>query len=516
MKKNKFLAGSIILIAGEILTRLLGLIYIIPLSNINDGIGAILAILTTPYSIFLMVSALGVANIVNSEISRYYGKNHDEVKATTINGMLYVTILSVIGFLIVMVFAPQMMNVMIGDEVSSVEYYDALVASFRIMGVSIIFFAINMHFKSLLIGVGHLKIVSYSYVQEAFLKILFTMAIVLFFKDKLTGENADLGYACYAIGIGVTLSVATTTILYTVHIIRTKLHRRLLKGVFKFKPQKFKYMFVTGGIFFVTGIYVTAFTLIDQIVASNLIGLSGEREEIYGAFFTDTSKLVMLAVTMGAVFTTMLIKHIESSEEKEKFKEFNNIINNIILYCSLAIAGYLIAIPYIYNLLFPPYNPTGIYFLRIQAVLIPFYILRDLIGVYAIIRGHRKNVIKTTIIMFGLKLFLTPALCFGFMMFGVKYGYLGLIVSSIISITVATIILYKMNIEIIRFSKKQIFQKLLITLFTVLALVVFLMADRLFRSFTDNNVLLFMANALLILIVFVGFYTKLFLKLERK
>lgn len=110
MKKQGFLLGSAILMASMLITKILGLIYKIPLTNILGGEG--MSYYSSAYSIFMPVFAISVTGITtalskiiseNLSFKRYANAlkiKHCAMLFFTLTGVLFTVIALIIGYLI--------------------------------------------------------------------------------------------------------------------------------------------------------------------------------------------------------------------------------------------------------------------------------------------------------------------------------------------------------------------------------------------------------------------------------
>ncbi len=117
MKKNSFVEGTIIATAAIILTKILGMLYVIPFYGIigSQG-GALYSYAYNIYTIFLDMSSAGIPTAISKIISEYNTVGMKEAKYRTfVLGRKIVMILSAIGFLIMFVFADLFAMAIIGD-----------------------------------------------------------------------------------------------------------------------------------------------------------------------------------------------------------------------------------------------------------------------------------------------------------------------------------------------------------------------------------------------------------------
>ncbi len=117
MKKNSFVEGAVIATTAVIITKILGMLYVIPFYDIigTQG-GALYSYAYNIYSIFLGISSCGIPVAISKIISEYSTLGYEEAKYRTFKiGKKIIGILSVIGFFIMFIFADVMARAIIGN-----------------------------------------------------------------------------------------------------------------------------------------------------------------------------------------------------------------------------------------------------------------------------------------------------------------------------------------------------------------------------------------------------------------
>ncbi len=117
MKKNSFVEGAFIATLAVVITKILGMLYVIPFYNIigSQG-GALYSYAYNIYTIFLDMSSAGIPTAISKIISEYNTLEMNEAKYRTfILGKKIVTYISVIGFLVMFLLADVMAGAIIGD-----------------------------------------------------------------------------------------------------------------------------------------------------------------------------------------------------------------------------------------------------------------------------------------------------------------------------------------------------------------------------------------------------------------
>ncbi len=117
LKKSSFVEGAVIATAAVIITKILGMLYVIPFYNIigTQG-GALYSYAYNIYAIFLGISSAGIPTAISKIISEYNTLGMEEAKYRTFRiGKKIIGYISVIGFLVMFIFAEVMARAIIGN-----------------------------------------------------------------------------------------------------------------------------------------------------------------------------------------------------------------------------------------------------------------------------------------------------------------------------------------------------------------------------------------------------------------
>ena len=108
MKKNSFIEGTIIATIFIFLVKILGMLYVVPFYSIVGSKGAALySYAYNIYLIFLSISSAGIPNAISKIISEFDTLGYIDAKNRTYKiSKKIISILSIISFLILFLFAP--------------------------------------------------------------------------------------------------------------------------------------------------------------------------------------------------------------------------------------------------------------------------------------------------------------------------------------------------------------------------------------------------------------------------
>ena len=117
LKKSGFLEGAFIATFCIIITKVLGIIYVIPFYKIiGERGGTLYGYAYNIYNIFLIISSAGIPLAISKLTSEYHALKEDDKKVRMYEiATKIISIFSVLSFLICFIFAPQLSNLIIGE-----------------------------------------------------------------------------------------------------------------------------------------------------------------------------------------------------------------------------------------------------------------------------------------------------------------------------------------------------------------------------------------------------------------
>ena len=117
MKKTGFLAGAAISTIGIVLCKIIGLVYVIPFyAIIGTQGGALYSYAYSIYNIFLNLATSGIPVAMSKIVSEFNEMKYFNTKERTFKlGLKIISILCIISFVVLFIFAPQIAYLIIGD-----------------------------------------------------------------------------------------------------------------------------------------------------------------------------------------------------------------------------------------------------------------------------------------------------------------------------------------------------------------------------------------------------------------
>lgn len=117
LRKSNFLEGAFIATLCIIITKIIGVVYVIPFYKIiGEQGGTLYGYAYNIYNVFLIISSAGIPLAISKLTSEYNTLNMHDKKARMYNlATKIIMTFSIVSFLICFIFAPQLSNLIIGE-----------------------------------------------------------------------------------------------------------------------------------------------------------------------------------------------------------------------------------------------------------------------------------------------------------------------------------------------------------------------------------------------------------------
>ena len=116
MKRTGFLAGAFISVLGIVICKVIGLVYVIPFyAIIGTQGGALYSYAYSIYNVFLNLATSGIPVAMSKVVSEYNEMKFYNTKERVFKiGLKVISLLCIISFLVLFIFAPSLANMIIG------------------------------------------------------------------------------------------------------------------------------------------------------------------------------------------------------------------------------------------------------------------------------------------------------------------------------------------------------------------------------------------------------------------
>lgn len=335
LRKSSFVEGTIIATLAIIFTKILGLIYVIPFYEIVGTQGsALYSYAYTIYNIFLDISSAGLPIAISKIINEYNTLNMMDAKLRAYNiGKKIMFYIAVSIFIILIVFAPQIANALIGDLKGGNTVNDV---SFAIRCVS--FAILIVPFLSVEKGYlqGH-KIIRVSSVSQILEQIV-RIAIILggsYIVIKILNKSVTLAVGVSVLGAFFGGIVAYIYIKHSVNKNRSALgldkeykkddvtNKAIIKKIFSYAIP-----------FIIINIVSSFYNFVDMTLllrTMQYLKLStSDVEFVTSAVATWAPKINMVVTSLAMGMSTSFIPAMVSAYTLKKWDDVNNKFNQAI------------------------------------------------------------------------------------------------------------------------------------------------------------------------------------------
>ncbi|WP_460022311.1 putative polysaccharide biosynthesis protein [Lactovum odontotermitis] len=320
LQQEKMVTGTAWLSLANIVSRLLGAVYVIPwyalMAPYGDRANTLYAMGYNVYALFLLLSTIGIPVAVAKEVARYNALGDENMAYRLVRQMLILmTGLGIIMALIMFFAAPGLAAASGGGK--------ALIPVMRSLALSILVFPAMSVIRGYFQGLNQMKAFAVSQIYEQVVRIIW-MLVTAFVIMRLGSKSwqSAVTESTTAAFIGMIASFA----VLIVYLLRDgNLRKILAPGPTRSKIETLpllKQTVISALPFVVTGSAIQIFKLIDQMTFVNVMRWVTDYDvsylnDLFAYFSANTDKITMIligvALTLGDVglplITTAFTKH---------------------------------------------------------------------------------------------------------------------------------------------------------------------------------------------------------------
>lgn len=321
MKKESFLKGALISTLCIILSKVLGIIYVIPFhAIIGEKGGALYSYAYTIYNLFLTLSTVGLPLAISKIVSEYNTLDYQDAKKRSYKIAFYFTLsLSIVSSLTLFIFAPIISNLIKGG-VSGGNSVSDIVFVLRVASTAIFFSTILSTTRGYLQGHKFISVSSISQIIEQFVRVL-VIIFGSYIGIKIFGLKEAVGIAVF----GATAGALVAFIYLRLKMKKTKIDENYItkreetkitnKYLFK-KLIKYTIPFVITSV--IASIYdtVDTFTIVKGLVKYGSMDVDSA-EAVLGVIATWGNKLNMIVTSIASGIVVSLLPNLTSDFVKK-------------------------------------------------------------------------------------------------------------------------------------------------------------------------------------------------------
>ena len=485
MKKNSFLAGAAISTLGIVITKVIGLVYVIPFYAII-GIqgGALYSYAYSIYNMFLNLATSGIPVAMSKVVSEFNSLKYYYTKERTFRmGLKIIGILGISVFLILFIFAPDLAYFIIGD-VKGGNTIEDVTFVIRVIATAILVVPFLSVSKGYLQGHKIMQVSSIANILEQIVRVVVIIA------GSLIALRVFHASITSAVGISVFAATIGALVAYFYVFRKIKNNRKDLIRDAKALPEEKKItnkdiakkIIFYALPFVAISVLQSGFTMVDVFtVVKSLVAVgytTAISENVLSVLATWGSKLNMIVMSISTGIIMSLIPTIAAAYTIKNYKEVHDKVNQAIQTLLLVTVPLAVGISFMASdvwTVFYGYNELNISIFRVLILSqIPLAICSVMVNT-----NQTMNNTKETIIALGSSVLVK--ICFNvpmmhlFNKIGLEAYYAPIILNMIIdtccSLFLLHIIKKKTNISYLK-SIRTFFKVTLCTAIMIVSLMI--------------------------------------------
>ena len=334
MRKATFVKGAFITTLGIILSKILGIIYVIPFhAMIGEKGGALYGYAYTIYAVFMSLATAGIPLAISKVVSEYQTLGYYQTKKRVFYlGKKFSLILGLVCFLVVLLFAPYLAKFVLGDVVGGNTLEDVTFV-IRIIGTAILIVPVLSVYRGYFEGHRFMSPPSISQVLEQIVRVLI---IIIGCFLALNVFHASL-----TISVSIALMGATVGALFSYLYLFYKKKKHASKFNEKIRPVNeplvtdkviIKKIFMYAIPFILIDIFKAIYNYVDMVtVVKGLVHYASfealDAEYIYSIMSTWGAKFNMMVLAISTGIIVSLIPSLTESLVKKDNADVQNKIH---------------------------------------------------------------------------------------------------------------------------------------------------------------------------------------------
>ena len=329
MKRTGFLAGAAISVLGIVICKVIGLVYVIPFyAIIGTQGGALYSYAYSIYNVFLNLATSGIPVAMSKVVSEYNEMKFYNTKERVFKiGLKVISILCVISFLVLFIFAPNLANMIIGGVEGGNTVEDVTMV-IRVISTAVLVVPFLSVSKGYLQGHKIMQVSSIADILEQVARVVVILAgSFLTLKVFHLSLNTAVGVAVF----GATVGALVAYFYVFLKIKKSKDLKRNEKATVNEKKitnnALVKKIIFYAMPFVIISLLQSVYVMVDVFtVVKGLVGLgytTAISENVVSVIQTWGSKLNMIVMSISTGIITSLIPTIASAYAVRNMKEVN-------------------------------------------------------------------------------------------------------------------------------------------------------------------------------------------------
>ncbi|SIT14857.1 Membrane protein involved in the export of O-antigen and teichoic acid [Virgibacillus pantothenticus] len=377
-KMSNIVRGTILLTGATFLSKLLGMVYVIPFNSLVGATGGTLFSLAyTPYNIFISISTVGVPLAVSKFVSKYNAVGDYETGMRMFRtGMRLMVTTGILAFFVLFFSADLLAAGMITSENAEAISRTDVAFVIKMVSFALILIPAMSIVRGFFQGYHSMGPTALSQVMEQIVRIFFILAGSFVIVNVLGGSIiAAVGFSTFAAFLG---AVASCVVLWVYWQKRKPyMDRQRKQQIYMYDIRTrdmLKELFRYAGPFVLVGLATPLYQLIDQFTFERAMVASG-REDLWSFTYSVVNfyghKLVIIPVTIAtglslAILPEMTKAFTQKNNQLLK-KQINQALQIVMFLILPAVAGLSLLSTEAYGALF------GLEQIKISGELLAWY-----------------------------------------------------------------------------------------------------------------------------------------------
>ena len=463
IRKSSFIKGAFIATLGIVLTKILGIIYVIPFhAVIGERGGALYGYAYTIYLLFMSLSSAGIPLAISKIVSEYQTLGYYNAKRRAfIIGKKIALLLGFICFLLLLLFAPWIAHAVLGDLSGGNTISDVTLV-IRVVASALLFVPVLSIYRGYFEGHRFMEAPSFSQVLEQLVRV-FVIVLGSFLALKVFDLSITTAVGIAVFGATAGAIAAYLYLLYKKNKNNSKFNEKIrpVNEPIITNKQIFKKIVIYAVPFILIDVFKSLYNYIDMVtVVEGLVQYANfsvtDAETIMSMLSTWGAKFNMIVLSISTGIIISLIPNLTTSVVKKDYDDINHKINqafSILLFFTLPMTlGISFLADSIWTVFYgaSEYGPSVLSYFIFVGFMIGLF--TSTVSIIQVLKDY-KTVIWSLVIGVVLKFLLNDNLIMAFYKMGLP-AYYGVITASLIGYFVSFMICimrlkfkYKINYE---------------------------------------------------------------------
>lgn len=327
---NKLLKGTFILTIASGISKILGLLYVIPFIAMVGATGNILfEYAYKPYAIMISLSTLGIPMAISKFVSKYNERKEFDVSKRMFRSVSWVMLITgIISFLVLYMGAPAIAHWLIDESDKTGNNINDVIYVIRMVSPALIFVPIMSIIRGYFQGYGAMMPTAVSQVVEQVVRTIFILVSCYMILHVFSGQlHVAVGYATFGATAGAIIAFAC--LLWYLKTWQNRIHDpfEVTKPNDMKLSQMYKELLVYSIPMVLTGLSIPLYQLIETFTMNQplmSIGYTQAQAENANSLVSMAQKLILIPVTLATTFGMTLVPAITAAYTKKDFKTLHN------------------------------------------------------------------------------------------------------------------------------------------------------------------------------------------------